>query len=197
MDIKTVKVGILQTNCYVLSKNGKAIIIDPGAKAERILATVGDDKVSAILLTHAHFDHIGAINDLMTHFKCPIYLSEEDEPLMKDPQLNYSFPKRFVVEVKTLPYPKVLDIGDFSFEVLETPGHTEGSVCLFIEDYMFSGDTLFMQSVGRTDLRTSNPTKMKQSLRLIKAIDKDYIVYPGHDETTSLKQEKLTNIYLK
>jgi hydroxyacylglutathione hydrolase len=197
MDIKTVKVGILQTNCYVLSKNGKAIIIDPGAKAERILAAVGDLKVMAILLTHAHFDHIGAINDLMTHFTCPIYLNEEDEPLMKDPQLNYSFPKRFIVEVKTLPYPKCLDIGDFSFEVLETPGHTEGSVCLFIDDFMFSGDTLFMQSVGRTDLRTSNPTKMKQSLRLIKAIDKDYIVYPGHDESTSLKQEKLTNIYLK
>jgi glyoxylase-like metal-dependent hydrolase (beta-lactamase superfamily II) len=197
MDIKTVKVGILQTNCYVLSKNGKAIIIDPGAKAERILAAVGDLKVMAILLTHAHFDHIGAINDLMTHFTCPIYLHEEDEPLMKDPQLNYSFPKRFIVEAKTLPYPKCLDIGEFSFEVLETPGHTEGSVCLFIDDFMFSGDTLFMQSVGRTDLRTSNPTKMKQSLRLIKAIDKDYIVYPGHDESTSLKQEKLTNIYLK
>jgi glyoxylase-like metal-dependent hydrolase (beta-lactamase superfamily II) len=197
MDIKTVKVGILQTNCYVLSMNGKAIIIDPGAKAERILGAIGENKVLAILLTHGHFDHIGAINDLLSHFTCPIYLNEEDEPLMKDPQLNYSFPKRFVVEVKTLPYPNILDIGDFSFEVLETPGHTEGSVCLFIEDYMFSGDTLFMQSVGRTDLRSSNPTKMKQSLRLIKAIDKDYIVYPGHDESTSLKQEKLTNIYLK
>lgn len=197
MDIKTVKVGILQTNCYILSKNGKAIIIDPGAKAERILTAIGDQKVVAILLTHAHFDHIGAINDLLAHFTCPIYLNEEDEPLMKDPQLNYSFPKRFVVDVKTLPYPKVLDIGDFSFEVLETPGHTEGSVCLFIEEYMFSGDTLFMQSVGRTDLRTSNPTKMKQSLRSIKAINKDYIVYPGHDESTSLRQEKLTNIYLK
>jgi len=197
MDIKTIKVGILQTNCYLLTKNGKAIIIDPGAKADRILAALGENKVLAILLTHAHFDHIGAINDLRTHFICPIYLQEEDEPLMKDPQLNYSFPKRFTVEVATLPYPNQLTIGEFSFDVLETPGHTEGSVCLFIEDVMFSGDTLFMQSVGRTDLKTSNPSHMKQSIRKIKDIHKDYIVYPGHDEPTTLNDEKKNNIYLK
>ena len=197
MDIKTVKVGILQTNCYLLIKNGKVIIIDPGAKAERILQALGDAQVLAILLTHAHFDHIGAINDLLTHFSCPIYLSEDDQALMLDPQLNYSFPKRFTVEQPTLPYPAHLTIGDFSFEVLETPGHTDGSVCLIIDDVIFSGDTLFMQSVGRTDLRTGNPTKMKQSLRILKALDHNYTVYPGHDDSTTLFEEKAHNIYLK
>ncbi len=197
MDIKTVKVGILQTNCYVLSKNGKAIIIDPGAKAERILQAVGENELIAILLTHGHFDHIGAINDIMTQYTCPIYINEDDQALMSDPQLNYSFPKRFTVLQPTLPYPSTLTIGEFKFDVLDTPGHTDGSVCLIIDNVMFTGDTLFMQSVGRTDLRTGNPTKMKQSLRKLKAIDHDYVVYPGHDESTTLNEEKAHNIYLK
>jgi len=197
MDIKTVKVGILQTNCYILIKNKKAVIIDPGAKAERILQALGDAEVVAILLTHAHFDHIGAINDLLTVKPCPIYLSEDDEALMHDPQLNYSFPKRFTVEKETLPYPSTLKLGEFSFEIMDTPGHTDGSVCLLIEDNLFTGDTLFMQSVGRTDLRTGNPTKMKQSLRKLKALDHDYRVYPGHDDSTTLNEEKAHNIYLK
>jgi hydroxyacylglutathione hydrolase len=198
MDIKTVKVGILQTNCYLLIKNGKAVIIDPGAKAERILAALGEGTpVLAILLTHAHFDHIGAINDLLAHFKCPIYLSEDDQALMLDPQLNYSFPKRFTVEQATLAYPSKLILGEFSFEILETPGHTDGSVCLIIDNTMFTGDTLFMQSVGRTDLRTGNPTKMKQSLRLLKALDHNYDICPGHDDRTTLFEEKAHNIYLK
>jgi glyoxylase-like metal-dependent hydrolase (beta-lactamase superfamily II) len=198
MDLKTVKVGILQTNCYILIQNQKAIIIDPGAKAERILSALGENmELVAILLTHAHFDHIGAINDLLAIHPCPIYLHEDDQALMRDPQLNYSFPKRFIVDQETRPYPSKLVLGDFVFEVIETPGHTDGSVCLIINNWMFSGDTLFMQSVGRTDLRTGNPTKMKQSLRKLKALDQDYLVYPGHDDPTSLKEEKLHNIYLK
>jgi len=197
MEIKTIKVGILQTNCYIVSKDNKALIIDPGAKAERILAALGDLTVIAILLTHGHFDHIGAINDLRNHFNCPIYLSEDDVPLLRDPQLNYSFPKRFILDVKTLPYPNKLVLADFQIEILETPGHTNGSVCLIIDEAMFSGDTLFMQSVGRTDLKTGNPTKMKQSLRKISALDHNYRVYPGHDDPTTLNEEKQHNIYLK
>lgn len=198
MELKTVKVGILQTNCYILSQNGKAVIIDPGAKAERILMALGENtEVLAILLTHAHFDHIGAIPDILAVHPCPIYLNEEDEPLMKDPQLNYSFPKRFTIEQKTRPYPSRLSLGEFTFEVVETPGHTDGSVCLIMENMMFSGDTLFMQSVGRTDLRTGNPTKMKQSLKKLKALDQNYVVYPGHDDPTTLNEEKQHNIYLK
>lgn len=197
MDIKTVTVGILQTNCYILIKNGKAVIIDPGAKAERILAALGDHELIAILLTHAHFDHIGAINELLSVKSVPVYLHEDDVPLMADPTLNYSFPKRFVVEQPTNPYPAVLTLGEFKFEILETPGHTDGSVCLIIDDLMFSGDTLFMQSVGRTDLKTGNATKMKQSLKALKALDRDYTVYPGHDDPTTLNEEKTHNIYLR
>ncbi len=197
MDIQTIKVGILQTNCYVLSINEKVIVIDPGAKAERILTAINEREVIAILLTHAHFDHIGALNELLTHFTCPVYLHEDDEPLLSNPELNYSFPKRFVVDADTIHYTNNLQIGEFKIEVIETPGHTEGSVCLIIENNLFSGDTLFMQSVGRTDLKTGNPTKMKQSLRKLKALDQNYVVYPGHDEHTTLDQEKKYNIYLK
>lgn len=196
MEIITVKVGILQTNCYILKQDGFAVIIDPGAKVQRILDHLGDAKPLAILLTHGHFDHIGAINDLLAVHSLPIYLHPDDEDLLKDPQLNYSFPKRFVVEVETLPYPSTLNLGPFSFEVIETPGHTEGSVMLKIDDHLFSGDTLFKLSVGRTDLKTGNPIHMRQSLRQIKTMHGPLTIWPGHDEPTTLADELRENPYL-
>jgi hydroxyacylglutathione hydrolase len=197
MEILTVKVGILQTNCYILKQDGFAVIIDPGAKVQRILDALGDAKPLAILLTHAHFDHIGAINDVLTVHKLPIYLHADDQDLLLDPQLNYSFPKRFTVDAKTTPYPSSLTIGPFTFEVIETPGHTEGSVLLRIGEHLFSGDTLFHLSVGRTDLKTGNPTHMKQSLRRIKALNGSLTIWPGHDESTTLDEELKSNPYLK
>ena len=196
MEIITVKVGILQTNCYILKENGVAVIIDPGAKVQRILDALGDAQPLAILLTHGHFDHIGAINDLLAVHALPIYLHPDDAELLKDPQLNYSFPKRFVVDVETQAYPNRLSIGPFAFEVIDTPGHTEGSVLLMIQDHLFSGDTLFHQSIGRTDLKTGNPTHMKQSLRLIKTLHGPLTIWPGHDEPTTLANELSSNPYL-
>lgn len=196
MEIVTVKVGILQTNCYILKQDGYAVIIDPGAKAQRILDALGDSKPLAILLTHGHFDHIGAINDLLIHHQLPIYLHADDAELLKDPQLNYSFPKRFVVEVETLHYPVCFALGPFTFDVVETPGHTEGSVMLKIKDQLFSGDTLFKQSVGRTDLKTGSSIHMKQSLRLIRSMHGPLTIWPGHDEPTTLADELRNNPYL-
>jgi glyoxylase-like metal-dependent hydrolase (beta-lactamase superfamily II) len=197
MEIITVKVGILQTNCYILKQDDWAIIIDPGAKVQRILDALGDAKPLAILLTHAHFDHIGAINDVLAAYPIPIYLHADDEALLHDPQLNYSFPKRFTVEAATVPYPSSLTLGPFTFEVIETPGHTEGSVLLRIGEHLFSGDTLFHLSIGRTDLKTGNPTHMKQSLRHIKNLHGPLTVWPGHDEPTTLENELKHNPYLK
>lgn len=196
MEIITVKVGILQTNCYILKQDGFAVIIDPGAKAQRILDALGTSKPLAILLTHGHFDHIGAINDVLSHHQLPIYLHEDDVGLLKDPHLNYSFPKRFVVEVETRSYPASFTLGPFNFEVIETPGHTEGSVMLKISDHLFSGDTLFKHSVGRTDLKTGNAIHMKRSLRLIRSMQGPLTIWPGHDESTTLAEELQNNPYL-
>ena len=197
MDIITVKVGILQTNCYILKHDAWAIIIDPRAKVQRILDALGDAKPLAILLTHAHFDHIGAINDVLAVHPVPIYLHPDDEALLHDPQLNYSFPKRFTVEAATLPYPAILELGPFRFEVIETPGHTEGSVLLRLGEHLFTGDTLFHLSIGRTDLKTGQPTHMKQSLRRIKDLHGPLTIWPGHDESTTLDHELKHNPYLK
>jgi glyoxylase-like metal-dependent hydrolase (beta-lactamase superfamily II) len=196
MDIITVKVGILQTNCYLLKQDGQAVIIDPGAKAQRILNALGETKPLAILLTHAHFDHIGAIHELLAVHDVPIYLHPDDEALLHDPQLNYSFPKRFTVETLTQPYPSVLKLGPFIFDVMDTPGHTEGSVMLQIGEHLFSGDTLFHLSIGRTDLKTGNPSHMKQSLRRIKTLHGPLTIWPGHDEPTTLDDELKLNPYL-
>jgi glyoxylase-like metal-dependent hydrolase (beta-lactamase superfamily II) len=197
MDILTVKVGILQTNCYLLKANGVAVIIDPGAKIQRILDALGDTPLIAVLLTHGHFDHIGAINDLLAVHPVPVYLHPDDEPLMSDPQLNYSFPKRFTVDVSTLPYPAILELGPFRFEIIDAPGHTSGSVMLKIGEHLFSGDTLFKLSVGRTDLKTGNPTAMKHTLRSIKSMHGPLTIWPGHDDSTTLEDELKQNPYLR
>lgn len=197
MDIITVKVGILQTNCYVLKQDGKAVIIDPGAKIQRILDALGDSQLLAVLLTHGHFDHIGALNDLLALHPVEVYLHDEDVPLLKDPQLNYSFPKRFTVDAPTQPYPNKLVVGPFHFEVIDSPGHTAGSVMLRMGDHLFSGDTLFKLSVGRTDLKTGNPTAMKQTLRSIKALHGPLTIWPGHEESTTLDEELKQNPYLR
>lgn len=197
MDIITVKVGILQTNCYILKDDGKAVVIDPGAKVQRILDALGDAQLLAVLLTHGHFDHIGALNDLLAIQSVPVYLHSDDEPLLKDPQLNYSFPKRFTVDATTKPYPDNLEVGPFRFEVIDSPGHTSGSVMLRIGEHLFSGDTLFKQSVGRTDLKTGNPTAMKRTLRNIKSLHGPLIIWPGHEESTTLDDEIKQNPYLR
>lgn len=197
MDIITVKVGILQTNCYILKQDGKAVVIDPGAKIQRIVDALGDSQLLSVLLTHGHFDHIGALNDLLAVVSVPVYLNPEDEPLLKDPQLNYSFPKRFTVDAPTKPYPVNLELGSFKFEVIDSPGHTAGSVMLRIGDHLFSGDTLFKLSVGRTDLKTGNPTAMKQTLRHIKSLHGPLTIWPGHEESTTLDDELKQNPYLR
>jgi hydroxyacylglutathione hydrolase len=198
LTIKTIKVGIYETNCYLLRINQNIIIIDPGSKPDKIKASIANtDKVLAILITHGHFDHIGALDNLYDTYKCPVYLHDSDKELLIDARLNYSLPKAFISKVKTIDYPNILDIDDFHFNTIHAPGHTAGSMLLFIDKYMFSGDVLFRGDVGRTDLLTSNNRDMQRSLQYIKTLSKDYEIYPGHEEKTTLYSELKTNTHLK
>lgn len=170
MDIKILEVGYLKENCYVLNKNGKCLIIDPGDEYEKIIANI-DCEIIGILLTHHHFDHIGALS----FFKdIPVY-----------DFLNLKEGKH--------------KIDDFLLEVIYTPGHTSDSVTYYFykDNVMFTGDFLFKNCIGRTDLETGSNFDMKKSIEKIKQYDDNIIVYPGHGIFTTLNDEKEKNIYLK
>ena len=200
LQVETILAGALFTNTYVLTKSNDVIIIDPACKIEKLEPYIKDKNVLAVLLTHGHFDHIKTVDSLYNKYKLPVYIHKDDEYLIRDKNQSVNFglseviyvssPCRYYEEGK-------LKIGEFEFNVIFTPGHTNGSVCLEIEDSMFTGDTLFRLSVGRTDLEGGNPSKLRNSLKLLSKIEKDLKIYPGHDAQTRLEIEKTENIFLK
>jgi len=197
MEIRTLKLGIYQTNTYIIINNDQVIIIDPVSKADRIQAIIKDnERVVGICLTHGHFDHIGAVDDLVELYNCPVYIHEDDFDLTQDPEKNYSQTKKIKLKTKLDFYKDNMQIDSFKFEVLHTPGHTKGSVCLRFDNNLFTGDTLFKGSIGRTDLFGGSAQQMKQSLRLIRSFNHDYLIYPGHDSETTLFEELKHNPYL-
>ena len=199
--IETFVVSAFQTNCYCLFNGHDVLIVDPGARADRMIASIDAQQghVCGIVLTHGHSDHIGAVDDLTAHYGCPVYVSEEDKALLKDPRLNYSYGGReIVVKTKT----QILKsgpckIGSFELEIIPAPGHTEGCIMMLWKNRLFSGDVLFKGSIGRTDLPTGSNSRMVNTLNEIKAMNVDYEVYPGHGETTTLFAEFANNPYLQ
>lgn len=157
MDIKTLVVGELQENCYIVTKNGKTIIIDPGDEAKRIINACKNFDVVEILITHHHFDHIGALKEIEKYFN------------LKENQNS----------------------GNFNYEVINTPGHTSDSISFYFKEdnVLFSGDFLFNGAIGRTDLPTGNMREMISSLKLMRVLPENTLVYPGHGESTMLKKE--------
>lgn len=173
MKISKVVVGYLEENCYILEKNNKVIIIDPGDEAEKIIKEIGNKEVVAILITHNHFDHIGALNTLKNKYKVKVLDGNNLEE-------------------------KEYKINDFIFEVIFTKGHSDDSVTYYFKDenVMFVGDFIFKDSIGRCDLETGNINKMKESIEKIKKYP-NVILYPGHGVDTTLDYEKENNIYFK
>ena len=207
--INTVHVGMIGTNCYIVYKDNteslrEAIIIDPGDDADKIYDKVEELGVKpvAILLTHGHFDHILAVNQVASKYNIDIYASEEEKKLLGDAMLNLSGGYRrncIVKEYIKLCDGQELEVANIKFKTILTPGHTGGSMCYYIEneDVLFSGDMLFRESVGRTDFPTGSESQIINSLnnKLMKLEDK-VEVYPGHGPATTIGYERVNNMYV-
>ncbi|MBR1937028.1 MAG: MBL fold metallo-hydrolase [Bacilli bacterium] len=174
MDIKCVVVGYLDENCYVLSKNGNCLIVDPGDNYNKIREQIGDNKVLGVLITHSHADHIGALRNFLTKRSIKIF-------------------KRSNLEEKEY------SIGDFKFSVIHTPGHSKDSVTFYFEEdnCMFIGDFIFKDSIGRVDLPGGSNAEMSKSISKILKYDDKITLYPGHGDSTTLGNERKNNPYLK
>lgn len=194
MKIYTLPLGQLETNCYLVADaDGNAVVIDPAAAPERILQTVREHglHLRAILLTHGHFDHVGGIKGLVEALHCPVWMHESELTLpeyLTDGKLYY-----------TDGYSEgdTVTVGKLTFTVLHTPGHTPGSVCLRCGDALFSGDTLFAGSYGRTDFSGGSGVEMCKSLHRLAEISENLTVYPGHGEMTTLDRERKENPYFR
>ncbi|MBP3399545.1 MAG: MBL fold metallo-hydrolase [Erysipelotrichaceae bacterium] len=188
--------SMMQTNCYLLKEDGHVLIIDPASSTNRIMSFLEEnEEVDGILLTHGHFDHIGAADMLRKKLHCPIYIHSFDKRLATDVSID-RFGTDIVVKSPLNEYQcGKMKIGSFELEILHTPGHTDGSVCIGYKNHLFTGDTLFQCSVGRCDLFSGSDSKLKQSLRLLAQKHPDTLIYPGHGETTILHDELLMNPY--
>ena len=194
LKVHTLPLGAYQTNCYIIHEENAATccVIDPGYEAPAILREVDHLglTVEAILLTHGHFDHVGAVRQLAAETGCAVYICEEDlsmPPMMTAGPLYYT---------KTYGEGSQLQLAGLDIAVIHTPGHTPGSVCLVCENMMFSGDTLFEGACGRTDIGGSWP-QIQASLSRLAGLETDYIVYPGHGGSTNLTTEKRYNPYMR
>ena len=186
-------VGSYRTNCYMLWEKDECVLVDPGFEPEQILEQVmcKGKKVAAILLTHGHFDHVGGVRHIAQETGCPVYIHEADANL----------PSRHtngeIYHTHTYDEGDTVSFGGMDFKVLHTPGHTPGSVCLMCEHVIFSGDTLFWGSCGRTDLPGGNWATILVSLRRLADLPGDYDVYPGHGSPTTLSFERKMNPYMQ
>ena len=193
MNIHTLPLGAYQTNTYIVENGGHCVIIDAGYAPEVILNFLSDRNLTAdaILLTHGHFDHVGAVRELAVELECPVYLHEKElsmPPMMTAGPLYYTH---------TYGEGDRLQLAGISFRVLHTPGHTPGSVCLIAENHLFSGDTLFAGSCGRTDFPGGDWATIRKSLTRLAGMENDYLVHPGHGESTTLAREKQYNPYMQ
>ncbi|MFB6465823.1 MBL fold metallo-hydrolase [Cytobacillus sp. Hz8] len=208
MEYIQIPLGPIQTNCYIVkNENQSCLIFDPGAEGNKLIQFLKNEGLNpvAILLTHAHFDHIGAVDDIRDYFQIPVYLHENEADWLGNPDLNGSnfLTHDLLIKIKPADYllkgEKELKIGDFSFFSYETPGHSPGSLSYYFQDsrYVISGDALFQGSIGRTDLVGGNHDQLIESIHAkLLTLAEDTIVLPGHGPSTTIGMEMDSNPFL-
>ena len=201
--IHTLTLGNYQTNTYIVhdSESSSCAVIDPGYEAQMILKKVADLglTVDAILLTHGHFDHVGAVEEIVEATGCKLWMSESDWSQFPNPVTSYFYPLANCdfTEVHFCEEDEHIHAGGLTFVTWRTSGHTWGSVCYVCADALFSGDTLFAGSCGRIDLPGGDRDAMLRSLERLAEVEGDYTVYPGHGPKTTLATERMCNPYLR
>ncbi|HPP87061.1 MAG TPA: MBL fold metallo-hydrolase [bacterium] len=203
MELKILEVGPLEANCYIVYDKANGIVIDAGGDEDKILEFLNKQKIDVkyILLTHGHYDHISGISGLAEKLNAPIYLHNLDLKM-------YNAQESIIRNISGRPlYTKFQNYNFFEkyfitdnlyFEVIHTPGHSKGSICILFpsQKIMFTGDTLFFENIGRTDLPGGDDHEMAQSLKKLMEYN-DYIVYPGHGPKTTIEYEQENNYYIK
>ena len=199
-------VGPVQTNCYfaVNDETKEMILIDPGANADRLIQIIEEEKLNpvAILLTHGHFDHIGAANEVREHYGIKIYASCDEEKLLASPARNLSNAYGMSLKVTADVLHNdgdILELAGLKIKAIHTPGHTPGGCCYYFpyENVVFSGDTLFCTSVGRTDFPGGSMSDIIRSIKeKLMTLPDRTTVYPGHNDVTTIENERMYNPYL-
>ncbi len=208
LKINTYTLGPIQTNCYLIrDEKDNCLIIDPGEEGQRIIAEIEKLALTpvAILLTHGHFDHIGAVDTVRNHFEIPVYIHEVEAETLTDPAKNGSVRYPSLPPVQNgeadhlITTEGMMKVGPFTFEVRHTPGHSPGSVTFVFQEAQFAvvGDTLFRGSVGRTDLPGGDTNTLLASIHdKLLTLDDEMVIYPGHGPSTTPQLEMDSNPFL-
>lgn len=192
--IKRIVVGPIQENCYIVSSGSSCVVIDPGDESKRIIEEIAQLDVKGILITHGHYDHIGAVNELRDYYHTNVYATEDAKDMMLDWDENLSVMlggEKYIVD-DVIAIEDSITLGEMYFGIYKTPGHAKGS-CLY---YYAKEDALFKGGCGRVDFPTGDKFSLLKSLSRIKNLDLDAYVYPGHGPESTLSFEKKNNPFL-
>lgn len=202
LEIKRFTSKMLGANTYIIYNNNKGLIVDPCTKVHIVkeFCDMNDIEINKILLTHCHIDHILYVDEYTRTFSCQVAIQTDGNKYMMDSNLNgsrlFGMNKEFKSADILLKDSDLLSIGDFSAKIISTPGHSPGSMAIYADKILVSGDTLFNMSIGRSDLPGGNQTDLEKSLSKLMDLPDDTIIYPGHGTFSTIKFERENNPYL-